>query len=370
MRKCDIRSVQFSTCALNQNSLFFYTNGGECFVKMDLNTKKIYFLQEPSCDSTFRIGDFMLTDENKIYTLEIQGKKLVEYTIENNTYKYYNISCNKELWGNFAAFAKHKNTIYIFLRNDNNIVSLDLSSGEIKRDSGLYDNLFLNKASYFAHGCQRGEEMWLLVHNEPVIVVYDMDIEQYQRYQLPDEVGACIYASWFNNELFLLNHEGKLYVWNVDENHIEFIASVCKSLNYQNGFIVDRFVVTNQNIWVLPNLGLDIYLINRNTGDVSIYNNYPEDFQYLGYTTWSKYYGYCEDSMNYFLAMRTTNYLLSINKFTGEENWIRPILPSVSEWLCHSARNCNNIFREPTVSIYDILEYIGNFEENIKDIEK
>lgn len=38
-----------------------------------------------------------------------------------------------------------------------------------------------------------------------------------------------------------------------------------------------------------------------------------------------KYYGYCENSKFYYFAMHSGNYILSIEKESGKEKWLKPI---------------------------------------------
>lgn len=57
--------------------------------------------------------------------------------------------------------------------------------------------------------------------------------------------------------------------------------------NREAGFT--RMFPTYCNIWLLPALGNNIYVIDGRTEDVTIYQSYPEDFEYIGLAEWSMF---------------------------------------------------------------------------------
>lgn len=360
------RSILFSTCEITGNTLWFFAYVENIFMKMDLGKNEIHYLDTPDgyCIEKSTGADIMLSDGNKVYVLELNGKYMMEYDTIQNSCKYYDIECNVSEWVNFAALAKFEKYIYIFQRYMGAVVKVDLETGAVYRRPQLYDEMqkYCEQDEdglkiCFSCGCVVGEFIWLFMEKRNIAVKYNMREESYEQYKLPEWCSGCYHVVYKNGLFYILDRNGNVFTWNSDTNDSEMLMSWDKK--EKDPFM--RIAVTDTNIWVLPALEDDIYTISKETGKAEKYRMYPDDiacWAQCEWSFWSKYYGICEDNDNYYLAMRSMNYMLIINKKSGLGKWIKPELPLPEERFRFYRKNQKNLIMEKICSKEDFLEEV------------
>jgi len=282
--------------------------------------------------------DNILSDGKDIFALELDGKRLMKYDLNEKKCQYFNILCDEKKWGNYASYGKIDNYFYIFPTYKKGILKVDLNTGRVKKITELYSeiensNEFINQKGdcvYFSCGSRVGNKMWLFRKQDNLLVIYDMDCDKWENYKLPIVINDCIHAVWHNNKMYILSSEGKIYYCNLD-GIMEEIAD-CNSQNLNNNYY-SRIMVTDENIILLPFLGNNIFIINLYSKKIKKFNKYPIGFQYCGLKSWSKYYGYTEDDKNYYLALCSSNYMLVVNKKNGEIEWVKLQLPEYKDYI-------------------------------------
>lgn len=76
-------------------------------------------------------------------------------------------------------------------------------------------------------------------------------------------------------------------------------------------------------IWVFPATAEHIFKIHIKDRKVEIYENYPLDFEYQFPKAHSKFASFYENKEHIFVGQRNANYMMIINKKTGEDRWIQ-----------------------------------------------
>ena len=163
--------------------------------------------------------------------------------------------------------------------------------------------------------------MWIFTEKERVVIDYDITLERFERYLLPESIKTCVWAEYKDNLFYILTKEGKLYKWLKNEEMGEEIYDFGLEKKYP---YFNLFVIAGGSLWLLPGTGGEISVIDLENRTEKIYDNYPNGFKYFAPETWSKYFTKYEDEKYYYFSMHSGNYILSIDKTDGQEKWIQP----------------------------------------------
>lgn len=358
------RESLFSTCILVDGTLYSFLSFKNIPIMGDLNTGTITLLGDlVDYDPTFS-ADSMLNTKDTIFALELNGKRLMKWSIKDKKCRYFNIDCDRADWGNYAAFSCYGKYLYIFPTYADGIVKIDLEEERVEKDKSLYQKIRAYQTSknqreedtYVWRGCQAKNVVWLFQKQGRLAVAYDMITDTWKEYELSVEMKDCEHVVHYMDKLYLLSATGKVYCWDRVDESIEEIAN-CSSKNINN-IEFARIAVTDKRIFVLPALGNEIYCIDANTRQVEKYNSYPKDFRYCAPEMWGKYYGYCEDDEHYYFAMRSMNYILVLDKRDGEEKWIKPKLPFYEGFCSKFMKYHKYMFTETEFGLESILTYL------------
>lgn len=320
----------FASCALIENEMYFISETENVFQKIDVNTGIVEYLNNPKgyLPLTWEISDLMLAYQKCIYIFELNGNKILEYSIEKNTCRYFNINCNKFEGGNYAAVAAYKDKIYIIPSFVNTLIIIDLETETLIKKENVFhtgerllgtDNL---TCRVFTYGFQEGNHLWLFTEMERVVIDYDLEIGDYRIYRFPEMINKCVHAVYKDEKFYILDMNGGVYIWDILNDRTYEIK---KGESEDRTLYYKRLIVTKSQIWILPCCGKEITIISMGDWKNTYYSNYPKDFCYIGTENMGKYYGYCENSKFYYFAMHSGNYILSIEKESGKEKWLKPI---------------------------------------------
>lgn len=316
------QKLLFSSCALINNTMYSVTNLGRIPIKINLQNHIMTSIDKWNKDYIVN-SENMIVDGSDIYLLEIEGYYILKYNIDSNQCHKCRIDCHKNDWGNYAAYAKYKRNIYIFPKYISKIVKVNLDKNMVisNIDYNLY-NEDEKEEIKFEYGIQEKNFIWLFQKEGSQIIVYDMETDSWKSYTLPQKVKYCVHVVLRNCIFYILSMEGKIYSWDIQNNSMRMIADCSDSSEHTSSF--GRIVVINELIYLLPALSELIYKIDIETGKAEIFDDYPEDFQYIEPEGWSKYSDYCEDENCYYFSMRSSAYIFCIDKKSGVTRWICP----------------------------------------------
>ena len=329
----------FSTCIHILGKIFSFTTFNRIPIMVDPNTGEINIIDDLiNYDSSFA-ADHMIGFEKDIFVLELNGKRLMKFNIDDRKCTYFNIECNKKNFDNYAAFAEYGRNLYIFPIFADRIIKIDLDTRKTKNFGELYSKIHSQykgleskeNFTYFICGCQMKNIMWLFQKKGNVVIAYNMEDDTWKEYRISKKICNCIHAIYTNQMIYILDSTGKVYCWNMIDESVELFADCSNGKNNVNTF--SRIIVTEKKTLVLPLFGKDIFCIDMYTKQMEKYDEYPMEFKYFEPEGWSKFYGFCEDYEHYYFAMRSTEFMLSLNKEEGKLKWIRIKLPLYREYL-------------------------------------
>lgn len=317
----------FSNCTLFKDKLFFIETQTGLPAKMDPDTGEVTY-----CDimDGFELipgdlVDFIDSFEDKVYALETSGENLIIFDVFQKSCQYVALDCRYQPWGNFVAFEKYESYYYIFPRYENKILVFNTDNHEITVVANYFKSI-----NEIQCACRMENKVWLFPKDSRVIGAYDVSNGNMEIYESGEVIENCVDAVFVNGSIYILNRFGIIYRWDISQKLSHKIVLLETEQMEEESMC--RILYAGNKLIVLPALGKDIKLLDLPKQEIEIYNGYPSDFLYHE-IRWSKYYGLCEDTDNYYIAMRLANYFLRICKNDGMLNWIKPKLPECQERL-------------------------------------
>lgn len=323
--------LSFNACAIHKNKIYSITNAEGFPITVDMEAKRISYLNDISNEEYLTIPGGLgvaFNVEDEIYFFGLDGNTVVIYNTAANSCERRSINCHAQDWGNYAAITIKEDDIVIFSSYEAKIVKINTKTHDVifegRIDSGSHKG---TEEKCFSCGCRVQDTMWLFGDNGTA-VAYDLVSGMYKEQILPMQMDECADVVYREDSFYLLDISGQVVRWNPQDNRTKVLVD---KQNSELPFW--RVLAADKMLWLLPALGQEIYKIDYETDAVTRYQSYPEDFEYTGPAEWGKYYGSCEDENRYYLAMRTANYMLAIDKKTGKEQWLKFELPTEKEYI-------------------------------------
>lgn len=353
----------FFSCIIIENKLFCVTEPEHIFITIDIETGKVDLFDTPEgyFPDEWNGTDRIVAGNMEVYLLETNGKRMIKYSLLNNSCQYLDINCKVHSCSNYIGTVVFGNTMYIVPRFKDEMIKVDLLSNLIKERKKLCKNInyeFNEKEKIhkglYSCSYQIKNNLWIFTERNSIVIKYNILTEEIARYVLPDKIKGCVQVAWGNQLFYILALDGKTYSWNYRNNDI------CELYGSEAGKEYPYFgqiIFAGYKLWLLPFLGEEIVVINLITGEDEVYKNYPADFRYSAPDNWCKFSNYCEDQINYYFAMHSGNYILVIDKKYGIERWLRPDIDMEKKAKYFQKNNRNDIYIE--IKNYNIGDIIG-----------
>lgn len=358
----ELRRALFPACyADGKGNLYYVIHNRHAIRKLNLKKNIAEYIDNPEgyIPEEWSGIDKIWGYEDKLYLFEQNGDRMLEYSLRDQKSRCFLLNCGMHSCDNWAAFTVCNNVLFAFASYLNRIIKIELNSGELKKDSFPIDDIFklekkletLNKGKnkipckLFSCGCRVDDDIWLFMEQNTYVLKYNLFSGECKTYSLPEEIRGCNYAVWKENIFYILSNEGNVYLWNPLKAKKEILFD-SENRNYP---YFSKLIVTDTNIWIMPYMGEDIYVVNLKDRGFCKYDRYPNDFSYLEDPNRSKYYEYTEDEENVYFAMHSANYVLCIERKSGKEKWIKPKEPELEEEIRY-CKSCG-------MSQYDEFEF-------------
>lgn len=178
---------------------------------------------------------------------------------------------------------------------------------------------------------------------------------------MKERIENLVDAIYIDENIYFLNWFGSIYKWDLKQKQIEIIETLKTEPDETKS--VSKIIYAGNKLIVFPSLGEDINILDVSTYERKIYQGYPSDFMYQE-KKWSKFYGYCEDDQYFYFAMRSANYVLKVDKQSGEFIWLKPNIPT-SETI----QKVQSLFLKETARIKLIMGKTHFSEKTLKITE-
>ena len=332
----------FSYGYLVDNIIHFYTDNGVLPAIYNISDNKIELdiddpmsVSDEYIEKYVRCGDLFLA-------LSRNGKNLYVRDIKTNKKTKIEIKANVDFYGNFAEVSTNGNKVYIFTKKQKRIIVFDADNWSV------YDRKIDFDLSF---GVTIGESVWLLDIEGTRLIQYDLKEEKYDVIELELRLINVAHVVNDSSIIYFLYKNGD--IWTFDTLSYEQKQKYKTTDNRK----VCRLVILKDKFIELPALGNDIYIISRDNDKTVVYEDYPEDFKYIGDKGWSKYADSFSIDGDIYYAPRSANYLMIIKTLTGDIEWLKPDIPCVNRVFDYLLKKRKQIIREGQVSL---REYINN----------
>lgn len=352
-KKTDV--LIFRDCIYAEQALFFFSENLSVPIRYDLQNKDSTVL---SYNNRIMYIDLCTYKNGIVYALEESGENLVRYDLATSSCKLIYIGCENHPDGNFAYLCFCNNRILIFTRDLQMLVIYDIVQETVEKIS--YPS---EVSQYYITGCRFKDGYLIFPKDGQDVLEYDALHNQWRIHHLACILENCVHTMASEEDIYMLLTTGKILRWNYKLDKIEVIKNAENI--YKNRMAASRLCLTERDIIVLPSLEQDIIRINRDTYETSIYSEYPHDFFYdESRKNWSKYYGYSENSTDYYFACRTSEYILKIAKQSGDISWIKSEIDRSKTDKLYLKRNGFVSEKENDLELF-VEE---NFKQNIENM--
>ena len=333
----------YSGVVLNDALYFYAAYGG--LLRMDLKNGKMEYLDFPPIfeNTTAQLHHFLVRNRGEIYQINSYNGQITG--LDNSV-----VGSLKEMneVASVPLFAQsYGSYIYCLLNNGMLFTDIDIRSGE-------YNFFDLRKiipckieGYSIAYGGLHGEKIYAFPWVGRTMVIYEIRQAELKQYSFPRSIGICKHVATRDDKIYVLNNNNQIYYWEPQNEHVnkiwdEAYVSTKESRKDSCG----RIHLCGSKLIILPSQnGTDIKILDVISGDTNTYRDYPPDFQYIMGDPY-KFVRYVETESEIIYPMRSANYILKIDRYTGELRWVKPRPPMVEDILAHFQPNKANIYEE------------------------
>ena len=352
-----MRRFLTSNCAIVRGELYLLTALGGFLAKMNLKNWNI-----ECCDiiegfvpaKSTVIIDCLESFQNRLYALDAKGNQLIVFDLTNNKCKYIPLGYRQHTCINFVAFERYGRDYYIFPKRGNKILIFNTNKNTV---SEKFD--YLDDVDELQCTCRVDDNVWILPQNIDAMYCYHLSTEKKEKYELEKGVRNCVHAIFHNGYVYILNRYGIIYKWDVEKRELQEAADFGLKCNEAES--MSRIIYAGNKLILLPAYGNDIRIMDLQSGKLDTYQEYPRDSR--GQAGWLKFYGYCADDKYYYFAMCFWNYMLIIDKKSGELIWKKPVTESLGGKMIGFIKN-EGILVEGDFEVTDLIRVRQNEQVN------
>lgn len=364
----NLNDLCFYACSIYDDSMYFFTEKSNIFVKMDMHNYKTELLcyEDKGNDVLDEKTAFLLSYGSSIFRLQLNDRRVIEYKLDSNETFFYDIKESKRAYGNFSYMTIYGDYLYLFPGCVLKVIIIDLKHKKIINKIDISDivkkyNLFGEDEMYWEKGClSDNTHVMLYAKNRREIFCFDLINNVYEIVCLPKAINGVIDICQIENGLCILDSQNNLYEWDCVNNEVELMAEFIEKYDE---LYFSRIVNTCNKIILLPSIGGDIFIFDKKDKVFSVYHNYPGDFEYIGYAGWGKYNNECQMGNCIYFPMRRSNYVLKIDKQTGDLEWIKPIPPLKANRAQYYIDKKVKYFNENGISLEEFIHVVTNGDD-------
>ncbi len=120
--------------------------------------------------------------------------------------------------------------------------------------------------------------------------------------------------------------------------------------------------MTEKKVVLLSPAGGDVLLLDRETENLTVYGDYPEELNSIGAKGQAEYRSGCEDQQYYYYLVGKTRYILKIDKLNGNLSWVQLQLPTAQERYEYYLQHQEFSFLEKNIPVKTLLENVKKEE--------
>lgn len=313
--------------------------------------------------------DNILAINNKLYIVNQIGSKMLQYDIEENSFKPISIPIQFDVvnWGCFSLFEKLGDNICLLARDLSIALLYDVKQQSFSRDAKLEE--MMKQQGIIESGKQDFEVvvyeniLYFIGKCTGKILLWDWQKKVLVDSFLCKEEDEWCYACIDKDYILLLSVNGAIYIF--DKSSFKLINIV--NIGNKTRFSYKGIIAARDKYFVLPSLENDIFVIDKKDSNLVHKLDVPSDFRKSCYPpdSWSKFHGITKYKNEIWAANRMYNYYLCIDVMKDRVNWLKIqeiALKDIFDYLVINKKNVHEHF----VLLNDFLEYNNEIDERLK----
>ena len=276
--------------------------------------------------------DYICVIDETIYMVDISAKWIAETNIREGEIVYFEMSIPQRVVENFALIDLFETKILMFLRYEPIIYIFDTIKKQFYTEE-LNIKLCGNNIESV---CRVGKEAVIFSSGMGKTIRYDLC-----KHMIVDSKELLLE----DTVMYSLSSEDKIYVLSGDSL---YDVSDCNSLvmTLENGAKSSKMCKCGDIFWFFPGKGDEIYKYDLAKRQLFRYVDYPDGYASNRLEGWNRFVGKAEDEKYVYWCMRTNNRIMQIDRETGKEKWLKPILENEEEFYSIVLNINGNILNE------------------------
>lgn len=271
--------------------------------------------------------DNILNINNRLYIVNQIGSKMLQYDIEENSFKPISIPIQFDVvnWGCFSLFEKLGDNICLLARDLSIALLYDVKQQSFSRDTKLEE--MMRQQGIIESGKQNFEVvvyeniLYFIGKCTGKILLWDWQkkvlVDSFLCKEEDEWCSACIDKDY----ILLLSVNGVVYIFDKSSFKLVNIVNIGNKIRFSYKGIIE----TRNKYFVLPSLENDIFVIDKKDSNLVHKLDVPSDFRKSCYPpdSWSKFHGITKYKNEIWAANRMYNYYLCIDVMKDRVNWLK-----------------------------------------------
>lgn len=342
----------FISMATDGIFLYWITELDGLFMKMKLKDAAIEYMIDKDTNTTFQASSILCYYNSLLFYVIDRGEKIVKYDLKDNSTQVFYIGC-EEMYLNMHSYVSVvKDSLIILPIYGKYLIYVNIKTGETKQYD-LLENINVQKLQQcFALGVEpKGDEIKFISSITNEWLVFSLTERRIiRRESIPEPIGNVLYFEKYGEFFLLMNSDNELIKYK--KNYTEKLMQFSK---IQNDYQI--FHVVNNDIWVMPLYGQDIYIYSLTDKKTRKYKNYPEEYKYNAIPQMGKFTNKCTINGKTYFAMHAGTSIFCIDNRSAEGYFIYSKWPNAKENIEQVYRR-NMTLKEGTVDLSHFLEYV------------
>ncbi|WP_022759221.1 hypothetical protein [Butyrivibrio fibrisolvens] len=298
---------------IHEEELYCVTEKTKQLIAINTETGVVDVLDAPPLKDKV---EYITIMQSCIFAISVYGKWIAEISMDSQSIKYHDVDTLQKGMVKFTDYYSADNKIIMLSKNKAYFYVFDTSL----KTGTMVDSIIDGLQVPIENGYIEEKKMHLYSGSTGIHVIYDFEEDCFSGAYSIKKIGAIDdvfcgpkgYYALVKNSIFTIDDQKFVY-----------------ELSSEDSF--NRACKAGDIIWIFPRYMDEIYLLNLKTKQCEIYKDYPRDYEYNVSGFYSKFIGKAESETSVFWSMRSNNYILCIDKATGCERWIKPIIDEASE---------------------------------------
>lgn len=314
--------------------------------------------------------DNILNINNKLYIVNQIGSKMLQYDIEENSFKPISIPIQFDVvnWGCFSLFEKLGDNICLLARDLSIALLYDVKQQSFSRDTKLEE--MMRQQGIIESGKQNFEVvvyeniLYFIGKCTGKILLWDWQkkvlVDSFLCKEEDEWCSACIDKDY----ILLLSVNGTVYIY----DKLSFKLVNIMNIGNKIRFSYKGIIAAQDKYFVLPSLENDIFVIDKKGSNLVHKLDVPSDFRkYCNLPDfWSKFHGIAQYKNEIWAANRMYNYYLCIDVMKDRVNWLKIkeiALKDILDYLVVSKRELH----EQINSLESFCKYENYYADKAKN---